>query len=47
MCGTQWTTQTEILVTTGKLKAEGKLRTLRDKRDTRRSAKDAAQKALA
>ena len=42
MCGAQWTTQTEILLTTGKLKAEGKLRsherTLRDKRDTRRSA---------
>ena len=47
MCGTHWTTQTEILVTTGKLKAEGKLRSMRDKRDTRRGAKDAAQNALA
>ena len=51
MCGTQWTTQTENTAHNWETESRRKTalheRTLRDKRDPRRSAKDAAQKALA
>ena len=47
-CGMQQTTQTEILLTTEEQgKPRSKSAKPRDKRETRHSAKDATQKALA